>query len=168
MNGAICRTQLLSRYEEVLTGRTERSTFFVHHEPFRTVCRSLMNLQPNYRRIAILPNDGNKVIILPSDNYELKDLDNGKKKNSFHPLPSTEIDKQVEYLDPPVKCLCSCMACSEMDRRTVKLAMAVLEQKIVRTETQKRKQDTENRLRNIERKMEQMLDFLKELKRDAN
>uniref|UniRef100_A0A1I8NX31 Ion transport domain-containing protein n=1 Tax=Stomoxys calcitrans TaxID=35570 RepID=A0A1I8NX31_STOCA len=173
LNGAICRTQLLSRYEEVLTGRSERSSFIVNHEPFRSVCRRLMNLYPNYRHIAILPNDSNKVLIPIGENYEMKELGGTIKKNSFHPLPSHDVAKEKKLLDPPVQfgpCLCSCITnkCSEMDRRTVKLAMAVLEQKTVKMEKNKRQQDTENRLRNIESKMDNILALLRDLKAERN
>ncbi|XP_061393732.1 transient receptor potential cation channel protein painless-like, partial [Musca vetustissima] len=165
LNGAICRTQLLTRYEEVLTGRSERSSFIVNHEPFRSICRRLMNLYPNYRHIAIMPNDSNKILIPIGDTYEMKPLNGNLRKNSFHPLPSNDMDKVKKLLDPPVQflpCLCSCVTnkCSEMDRRTVKLAMAVLEQKTVKMENRKRLQDTENRLRNIECKMDELIQMV--------
>ncbi|XP_005178197.1 transient receptor potential cation channel protein painless [Musca domestica] len=173
LNGAICRTQLLTRYEEVLTGRSERSSFIVNHEPFRSICRRLMNIYPNYRHIAILPNDSNKIFIPVDDTYEMKELGVQLKNNSFHPLPSNDGDKVKKLLDAPVQflpCLCSCITnkCSEMDRRTVKLAMAVLEQKTIKMENRKRMQDTENRLRNIESKMNEMFHLLKAIKNDMN
>lgn len=161
---------MLTRYEEVLTGRSERSSFIVNHEPFRSICRRLMNLYPNYRHIAILPNDSNKVLIPTNDLYEMKDMTK-TNKNAFHPLPSTDMDKAKKLLDPPVEfmpCLCSCITnkCSEMDRRTVKLAMNVLEQKEVNLRTRQRARDTENRLMGIERKLGEMFELLKELRRD--
>ncbi|XP_073844644.1 transient receptor potential cation channel family member painless [Musca autumnalis] len=172
LNGAICRTQLLTRYEEVLTGRSERSSFIVNHEPFRTICRRLMNIYPNYRHIAIRPNDSNRILIPSADSFEMKEMGNPLKKSSFHPLPSNDVDK-MKLLDPPVQflpCLCSCITnkCSEMDRRTVKLAMAVLEQKITKMENRKRLQVTENRLRNIESKMDEVFKLLKAIKNDMN
>ncbi|XP_075166242.1 transient receptor potential cation channel family member painless [Haematobia irritans] len=168
LNGAICRTQLLSRYEEVLTGRSERSSFIVNHEPFRSICRRLMNLYPNYRNIVIMPNENNKVYIPVANEFEMKEMGGGSlKKKSFSPLPSNDVEK-AKLLDPPVQfvpCLCSCITnkCSEMDRRTVKLAMAVLEQKAVKMETKKKMIDTENRLRNIENKLDDMCALLQGL-----
>lgn len=161
------RTNLLARYEEVLTGRSERANFIVNHEPFRSICRRLMNLYPNYivgRQIAILPNDNNRVLIPVINSYEMKEVISNNK-DSFIPLPNHDSEKQQKLLDPPVQflpCCCSFITqkCSEMDRRTVKLAMAVIDQKTANMEVQTRVQSTEKRLKNIEEKLEKLFELL--------
>ncbi|KAM7345804.1 transient receptor potential cation channel family member painless isoform 1-T2 [Cochliomyia hominivorax] len=169
LNGIIVRTNLLSRYEEVLTGRSERANFIVNHEPFRTICRRIMNLYPNYiagKQIAILPNDNNKVLIPLTNSFEMKEM--SLNKNSFIPLANHDNEKQNKLLDPPVQflpCCCSFITnkCSEMDGRTVKMAMAVIDKKSLTLQQQNRLQSTEKRLYNIEQKLEIMFDMLKDL-----
>ncbi|TMW42087.1 hypothetical protein DOY81_012832 [Sarcophaga bullata] len=161
-----CACNLLARYEEVLTGRSERANFVVNHEPFRSICRRLMNLYPNYivgRQIAILPNDNNRVLIPVINSYEMKELENNK--DSFIPLPNHDSEKQQKLLDPPVQflpCCCSFITnkCSEMDKRTVKLAMAIIDRKSDNIEVQTRVQSTEKRLENIEEKLEKLFELL--------
>ncbi|XP_037946081.1 transient receptor potential cation channel protein painless-like [Teleopsis dalmanni] len=176
LNGSICRTNLLTRYEEVLTGHSGRTSFIVNHEPFRTICRRLMNLYPNYiagKQIAILPNDHNKVMIPVANAYELKDVmtrSNGirNSKASFLPLTTNDNDRQKKLLDPPVQflpCCCSCITgkCSEMDSRTVKMALAVIDQKTTAHRDRQRLQNTERRLQNIEQKLEKMFELLQDI-----
>lgn len=169
LNGIIVRTNLLTRYEEVLTGRSERANFIVNHEPFRRICRRIMNLYPNYiagKQIAILPNDSNKVLIPLSNSFEMKEM--SLQKNSFMPVANHDNEKQNKLLDPPVQflpCCCSFITskCSEMDRRTVKMAVAVIDKKSTTTEQQIRLQSTEKRLQNIEQKLEKMFELLQDL-----
>lgn len=169
LNGYIVRTNLLSRYEEVLTGRSERANFIVNHEPFRTICRRIMNLYPNYiagKQIAILPNDSNKVLIPQANTFEMKEM--SVHKDSFMPLANHDNEKQNKLLDPPVQflpCCCSFITnkCSEMDSRTVKMAMAVIDKKSSTIQQQMRVQNTEKRLYNIEQKLEKMFEMLQDL-----
>ncbi|XP_037812201.1 transient receptor potential cation channel protein painless [Lucilia sericata] len=169
LNGIIVRTNLLSRYEEVLTGRSERANFIVNHEPFRTICRRIMNLYPNYiagKQIAILPNDNNKVLIPLTNTFEMKEM--SVHKDSFIPLANHDNEKLNKILDPPVQflpCCCSFITtkCSEMDRRTVKMAMAVIDKKSLSIQEQIRVQSTEKRLHNIEQKLEKMFEVLQDL-----
>ncbi|EDW02406.1 transient receptor potential cation channel protein painless [Drosophila grimshawi] len=171
LNGAICRTNTLMRYEQVLTGRHGRTGFIVNSQPFRTICQRLMNIYPNYMsvpQISILPNDGNKVLIPMSDAFELKDLSNDKNKASFQPLATNAaLEQQKKLLDPPLKllpCCCSVLTgkCSQIDNRTVKLALSVLDQKSNAEQKRQREQITERRLENIEQKLEHLLNLLQE------
>ncbi|XP_034476813.1 transient receptor potential cation channel protein painless [Drosophila innubila] len=172
LNGAICRTNTLMRYEQVLTGRNGRTGFIVNSQPFRTICQRLMNIYPNYmsvRQISILPNDGNKVLIPMMDVYELKELSNGNGKSkkinmaSFQPLATNaKSEQQKKLLDPPLKllpCCCSLFSdkCSQIDNRTVKLALAVIDQKSNAELKRQREQITERRLQQMEQKLEQVL-----------
>ncbi|ALC41437.1 pain [Drosophila busckii] len=168
LNGAICRTYTLLRYEQVLTGRAGRIGLIVNSEPFRTICQRLLNIYPNclpVRQISILPNDGNKVLIPFTDVYELKELGNdaGKSKASFKPLATNAAaEQQKKLLDPPLKfmsCCCSYFAgkCSTIDSRTVKLALALIDQKCCAEARRKREQFTERRLQQIEEKLDALL-----------
>ncbi|EDW58890.2 LOW QUALITY PROTEIN: uncharacterized protein Dvir_GJ17169 [Drosophila virilis] len=171
LNGAICRTNTLTRYEQVLTGRNGRTGFIVNIEPVRSICQRLMNIYPNYlcvRQISVLPNDGNKVLIPITDAYELKELSNahgnGKSRASFQPL-ATNAEQQKKLLDPPLKLLpCSCSAltgrCSKIDNRTVKLALAVIDQKSSVEQRRQREQINERRLQHMEQKLEHILQLL--------
>ncbi|KAL7723397.1 hypothetical protein ACLKA6_000719 [Drosophila palustris] len=175
LNGAICRTNTLMRYEQVLTGRHGRTGFIVNSQPFRSICQRLMNIYPNYmsvRQISILPNDGNKVLIPMMDIYELKELRNGHGKNnnktSFQPLATNaKSEQQKKLLDPPLKllpCCCSLFSdkCSQIDNRTVKLALAVIDQKSNAEVKRQREQFTERRLQQMEQKLEQVLQLLRQ------
>ncbi|XP_064547054.1 transient receptor potential cation channel protein painless [Drosophila montana] len=171
LNGAICRTNTLMRYEQVLTGRNGRTGFIVNTEPMRSICQRLMNIYPNYlcvRQISVLPNDGNKVLIPITDAYELKELSgNGKSRASFQPLATNaaQAEQQKKLLDPPLRLLpCSCSAltgrCSKIDNRTVKLALAVIDQKSSVEQRRQRDQINERRLHNMEQKLEHILQLL--------
>ncbi|XP_053962376.1 transient receptor potential cation channel protein painless [Anastrepha ludens] len=179
LNGSICRTILLTRYEQVLTGRSGHASFIVTHEPFRTICRRLMNLDSNYivgRQIAILPNDNNKVLVgVPKSNgaVELQtDLSrtNGVRnsKSTFLPLAEEDGDHAKKLLDAPVSflpCCCTCITgkCSEMDSRTVKLAIAVIERTATAQHDKMRVENTDRRLRNIEERLAEMAQLLHKL-----
>ncbi|XP_004522641.1 transient receptor potential cation channel protein painless [Ceratitis capitata] len=179
LNGSICRTILLTRYEQVLTGRTGRASFIITHEPFRTICRRLMNLDSNYvvgRQIAILPNDNNKVLVgIPNNNgsVEMKNefaRNNGVRnsKTTFLPLTEEGGEHEKKLLDAPVSflpCCCTCITgkCSEMDSRTVKLAMVVIEKKTITQKSKLHEVNTERRLKLIEDRLAQMTELLQRL-----
>ncbi|XP_017470905.1 PREDICTED: transient receptor potential cation channel protein painless [Rhagoletis zephyria] len=180
LNGSICRTILLTRYEQVLTGRSGHASFIITHEPFRTICRRLMNLDSNYivgRQIAILPNDSNKVLVGTSSGNEAVELKtdlsrtNGVRnsKTTFLPLSEEDgSDHNKKLLDAPVSflpCCCACITgkCSEMDSRTVKLAIAVIERKTTVQQDKMRGENTERRLRNIEERLAEMTQLLHKL-----
>ncbi|KAH8346313.1 hypothetical protein KR084_001791 [Drosophila pseudotakahashii] len=168
LNGAICRTNVLSRYEQVLTGHG-RAGFLMSNHLLRSICQRLMNIYPNYlslRQITVLPNDGNKVLIPMSDPFELKTL-KGDKQASFQQLPMSAGGAQKKLLDPPLKllpCCCSVLTgkCSQMDGRTVKLALAVIDQKNSTEERRKQEQVNDSRLKLIEQKLEQVLQLLQD------
>ncbi|XP_030378440.1 transient receptor potential cation channel protein painless [Scaptodrosophila lebanonensis] len=161
LNGAICRTNLLTRYELVLTGRG-RTGYIVNTEPFRSICRRLMNIYPNYmsvRQISILPNDGNKVLIPRSNSYER----NQNSSVGFLPLPTNT----GHLLDPPLSilpCCCSCLTgrCAEIDNRTAKLALNVIDRKSCAERKRQLEQQTERRLQIIEQKTDRILQLLQE------
>ncbi|KAH8261593.1 hypothetical protein KR044_012108 [Drosophila immigrans] len=165
LNGAICRTNTLLRYEQVLTGRNGCTGFIMSNEPFRTVCQRLLNIYPNVRQISILPNDGNKVLIPMTNVYELKELSNsnGKTLASFKPLATNAVpEQQKKLIDPPLKllpCCCSVSSnkCSKIDSRTVKLALAVIDQKSNAERKRQQDQLTERRFQLMEQKLEQLL-----------
>lgn len=128
-----------------------------------------MNLYPNYiagKQIAILPNDSNKVLIPQANTFEMKEM--SVHKDSFMPLANHDNEKQNKLLDPPVQflpCCCSFITnkCSEMDSRTVKMAMAVIDKKSSTIQQQMRVQNTEKRLYNIEQKLEKIFEMLQDL-----
>ncbi|XP_060654321.1 LOW QUALITY PROTEIN: transient receptor potential cation channel protein painless [Drosophila nasuta] len=171
LNGAICRTNTLLRYEQVLTERNGCTGFIVNSEPFRTICQRLLNIYPNYmtvRQISILPNDGNQVLIPKMNVYEMKELSNGNGKTmaSFQSLATNAVpEQQKKLLDPPLRllpCCCSKISnkCSKMDSRTVKLALAVIDQKSTAEQKRQREQLTERRFQLMEQKLEQLLQLL--------
>uniref|UniRef100_A0A034WER2 Transient receptor potential cation channel protein painless n=1 Tax=Bactrocera dorsalis TaxID=27457 RepID=A0A034WER2_BACDO len=186
LNGSICRTLLLTRYEQVLTGRTGHASFIIKHEPFRTICRRLMNLDSNYivgRQIAILPNDHNKVLVgvangdvgidasVESKYNFARNNEVRNSKSQFLPLSEENTNHQKKLLDAPVSflpCCCTCITgrCSEMDSRTVKLAMAVIERKNTSQEDKMREANTERRLKNIEERLAQMTELLQKLSQE--
>ncbi|XP_068146766.1 transient receptor potential cation channel protein painless [Drosophila tropicalis] len=177
LNGAICRTNLLTRYERVLTGRHGRAGFIVQTEPFRSICRRLLNIYPNYitiRQIYILPNNGNKVLIpITDDSYELQPLKSGQNGNglaNFQPLATHPAQAQKKLLDPPLQlmpsncCCCPLLTgkCSQIDNRTVKLALAVIDKKSTTEIKQQREQMTERRLLHIEQQLEHLLQLMQQ------
>ncbi|KAH8252678.1 hypothetical protein KR032_001245 [Drosophila birchii] len=171
LNGAICRTNMLTRYEQVLTGHGSAG-FLVSNQPFRSIYERLMNIYPNYlslRQISVLPNDGNKVLIPMQDPYEMKTL-NSKLQGSFQQVPTTSASQpQKKLLDPPLKllllpCCCSMLTgkCSQIDGRTVKLSLALIDQKNTAEQRRKREQVNDRRLQLIEHKLENLLQLLQE------
>ncbi|XP_017070205.2 transient receptor potential cation channel protein painless [Drosophila eugracilis] len=168
LNGAICRTNVLSRYEQVLTGHG-RAGFLMGNHLLRSICQRLMNIYPNYlslRQITVLPNDGNKVLIPMSDPFEMRTL-KGNKQASFTQLPMSASVPQKKLLDPPLKllpCCCSMLTgkCSQMDGRTVKMALAVIDQKNTTEQRRKQEQINDSRLKLIEHKLEQLLQLLQD------
>jgi len=128
-----------------------------------------MNIYPNYlslRQITVLPNDGSKVLIPMSDDFELKTL-KGNNQASFQQLPMSPNVPQKKLLDPPVKllpCCCSVLTgkCSQMDGRTVKLALAVIDKKKSMEQSRKQEQIKDGRLKIIEHRLEQVLQLLQD------
>ncbi|KAH8248069.1 hypothetical protein KR038_006405 [Drosophila bunnanda] len=171
LNGAICRTNMLSRYEKILSGHGSAG-FLVSNQPFRSIFERLMNIYPNYlslRQISVLPNDGNKVLIPIQDPYEMKTL-NSKLQGSFQQVPTSSAPPiQKRPLDPPLKllllpCCCSLLTgkCSQIDGRTVKLSLALIDQKNTTEQRRKRDQTNDRRLQLIEHKLESLMQLLKE------
>lgn len=159
------------RYEHVLTGRNGSTNFIVNTQPFRSICQRLMNIYPHYLStptISILPNDGNKVLIPITNVYELKKLSPDKGKAGFQPLSTNgALEAQKKLLDPPVKllpCTCSRLTgkCSQIDKRTVKLALAVIDQKSTAEQKRRQEQMHERRLQHIEHKLDNLLKLLQE------
>lgn len=159
------------RYEHVLTGRNGRTSFIMNSQPFRSICQRLMNIYPHYLStptISILPNDGNKVLIPMMNAYELKELSTGKGKASFQPLSTNgALEQQKKLLDPPLKllpCTCSMLTgkCSQIDSRTVKLALAVIDQKSSAEQRRRQEQIHERRLQHIEHKLDNLLRVFQE------
>ncbi|KAH8376082.1 hypothetical protein KR200_002922 [Drosophila serrata] len=171
LNGAICRTNMLSRYEQVLTGHGSAG-FLVSNQPFRSIYERLMNIYPNYlslRQISVLPNDGNKVLIPMQDPYEMKTL-NSKLQGSFQQVPTSSASQpQKKLLDPPLKllllpCCCSLLTgkCSQIDGSTVKQSLALIDQKNITEQRRKREQVNDRRLQLIEHKLEILVQLLQE------
>nr|NP_611979.1 painless, isoform A [Drosophila melanogaster]Q9W0Y6.1 RecName: Full=Transient receptor potential cation channel protein painless [Drosophila melanogaster]AAF47293.1 painless, isoform A [Drosophila melanogaster]AAP03646.1 painless [Drosophila melanogaster]AAR99141.1 RE03641p [Drosophila melanogaster] len=167
LNGAICRTNVLSRYEQVLTGHG-RAGFLLGNHLFRSICQRLMNIYPNYlslRQISVLPNDGNKVLIPMSDPFEMRTL----KKASFQQLPLSAAVPQKKLLDPPLRllpCCCSLLTgkCSQMSGRVVKRALEVIDQKNAAEQRRKQEQINDSRLKLIEYKLEQLIQLVQDRK----
>lgn len=176
LNGAFVRTNTLMRYEHVLTGRSGRTSLLVNSQPLKSICQRLMNIYPHYLStptISILPNDGNKVLIPITNSYELKELSIGNGKSNktigFQPLSTNAaLEQQKKLLDPPLKLLpCNCCSllsgkCSQIDSRTVKLALAVIDQKSSAEQKRQREQIQERRLQHIEQKLEILLQLLQQ------
>ncbi|XP_016983877.1 transient receptor potential cation channel protein painless isoform X2 [Drosophila rhopaloa] len=168
LNGAICRTNVLSRYEQVLTAHG-RAGFLMGNNLLRTICQRLMNIYPNYlslRQIIVLPNDGSQVIIPTNDPFEMRTLE-GKSQASFQKLPMSAGEPQKKFLDPPLKllpCCCSVFTgrCSQMDGRTVKMALAVIDQKNSAVQRRKKEQINDNRMKLIEHQLEQLIQLVQE------
>ncbi|XP_044317099.1 transient receptor potential cation channel protein painless-like isoform X2 [Drosophila rhopaloa] len=171
LNGAICRTQVLSRYEHVLTAHG-RAGFLMEFKLFRTICQRLMNVYPNYlslRQIIVLPNDGRQVIIPTNDSFEKRN--DGRQVfifiNNSCEMRTLEGNSQAgkpqkKFLDPPLKLLTCCCSgftgrCSQMDVRTVKMALAVIDQKNSAAQRRKKEQINDNRMKLIERQLEQLI-----------
>ncbi|KAH8400976.1 hypothetical protein KR009_002281 [Drosophila setifemur] len=171
LNGAICRTNLLTRYEEVLTGRQGRGGFILRSRGARSICQRLMNVYPNYlslRQISVRPNEDNQVLIPISNPYELKTLD-GKAEAGFHKLPTSVPAAHLEHklLDPPLRllpCCCSVLTgkCSRIDGRTVKLALAIIDRKSSSEQRSLSEQMSDRRLLQIEQKLEHLVQLLQE------
>ncbi|XP_016946846.1 transient receptor potential cation channel protein painless [Drosophila biarmipes] len=168
LNGAICRTNVLSRYEKALTGHG-RAGFLMGNRLLRSIFQRLMNIYPNYlslRQITVLPNDGNKVLIPMSDAFELRTL-KGNDQAGFQKLPMSANVTHKKLLDPPLKflsCCCSMLSgkCSQVDARTVKLALAVIDKKNSIEQSRKQEQIKDARLKLIEHQLEQVLQLLQD------
>ena len=168
----------MTSYEEVLTGRTGRASSLVNLQPFNSICRRLINLQPFYAddcpQITILPNDGNRIMISkPSvSGTEMKKfknssaLGNGKSTNFMSVSMENDSEEQKKLLDAPIPCCCGCISgkCSEMDNRTVKLAMLLIEQKLEAQKHKDKANSTEKRLQGIEIQLRRMFEVLESMK----
>ncbi|XP_017096586.2 transient receptor potential cation channel protein painless [Drosophila bipectinata] len=160
LNGEICRTNLLTRYELVLTGRHGRAGCLSASQPFRSIIQRLLNIYPNYlglRQISVLPNDGNKVLIPTSYTFEAP----------YNQVSTNPTASQKKLLDPPLQllpCCCSMLTgkCSQIDARTVKLALALIDQKTSTEQRRLREQQSDRRLQVIEQKLESLLQLLQE------
>ncbi|XP_017866425.1 PREDICTED: transient receptor potential cation channel protein painless [Drosophila arizonae] len=163
LNGAICRTNTLLRYEQVLMDRKGRTGYLMSTKPLRWAYERLIRVYPNYlalRQISVLPNDGNKVLIPLVDPTEMRQRNNA----TFQAVPTNQ-DCQQKLLDPPLNllpCCCSMLKgkCSRIDSRTVKQALAIIEQRSSGEQKRQREQNTERRLQHIEQKLEQLLELL--------
>ncbi|XP_017045007.1 transient receptor potential cation channel protein painless [Drosophila ficusphila] len=168
LNGAICRTNVLSRYEQVLSSRG-RAGFLMGSHCLRVVCQRLVNIYPNYlglRQISVLPNDGNKVLIPTSDPLEMQTLKGGEK-TGFQQLPMSAAAPQKKLLDPPLRllpCCCPMLSgkCAQMNGETVKLALAVIDQKNSAEQRRRQEHIHDSRLKVIEHKLEQLVQLLQE------
>lgn len=160
LNGSICRANLLTCYERLLIGKNHKTSVIVNHQPFLAICRRLINIFPyciGGKTISILPNNRNKIFIPYSNTLEMTSYQDPRLRKSLISMPDNENERKL--LDPPMQflpCCCSCLTgrCSEMDSRTVKTAMAVIEKKIQLIEEKNRLQYQEFRLKNIEEKIE--------------
>lgn len=170
LNGCICRTNLLSSYEGVMTGQNNTTSFFVKHRPFRSICKNLISLFPNYINggyVAITPNNRNRILVptskgLGDDVGLLKS--NGKTFYKFH----EETDQHKRMLRGPVRalpccCLCVTGSCSQMERRTVKAALLVIENRERMAQKQQKLQEQEMRLRKVEHKIDEIFNLLREM-----
>ncbi|TDG50746.1 hypothetical protein AWZ03_002735 [Drosophila navojoa] len=163
LNGAICRTNTLLRYEQKLMDRKGRIGYLMSTKLLRWTYERLIHVYPNYlglRQISVLPNDGNKVLIPLVDPTEMRQRHNA----TFQAVP-TNHDYQQKLLDPPLNllpCCCSLLKdkCSRIDSRTVKLALAIIEQRSSGEQKRQVEQNTERRLQHIEQKLEQLLQLL--------
>ncbi|XP_055382228.1 transient receptor potential cation channel protein painless [Condylostylus longicornis] len=163
LNGSICRTIILSGYERALSGKDGRTSFIVNHEPFRSICKRLINIFPDLihgNQISILPNDRNRIMIPIQNSTEMgtfvkvNGVDSALLKKTF----ANESEREKRLIDPPVKllpCCCSYITnrCSEMDVRTVKTALAIIEKK----EKHKR---NESRIQKMEENINRILQIL--------
>lgn len=164
LNGSICRANLLTCYERLLIGKSQRTNLIVNHQPFLTICRRLINLFPyciGGNSIAIQLNNRNKVFVSYSSPFELVNNQDPSSKNFLTSMANQE----KKILDPPLQflpCCCSFLTgrCSEMDSRTVKTAMAIIEKKNELVEEINRQRYQEIRLENIENKIEKIFEMM--------
>lgn len=143
--------------------RKGRTGYLMSTKPLRWAYERLIRVYPNYlalRQISLLPNDGNKVLIPLVDPTEMRQRNNA----TFQAVPTNQ-DCQQKLLDPPLNllpCCCSMLKgkCSRIDSRTVKQALAIIEQRSSGEQKRQREQNTERRLQHIEQKLEQLLQLL--------
>lgn len=110
-------------------------------------------------RIAILPNENNKILVPESKSTELSDIEaNGGSKYLIQQNESP-FGKQ---LDPPNKefTCCCMMRCSGIDVRTVKTALAIIDKNRQKSKDKEIEQEKESRLRAIEDKLEKICSIL--------
>lgn len=170
LNGSICRANLLTCYERLLIGKNHKTSVIVNHQPFLAICRRLINIFPyciGGKTISILPNNRNKIFIPYSNTFELMSYQSRSSGKSL--ISMRDNDNERKLLDPPIQflsCCCSCLTgrCSEMDSRTVKTAMAVIEKKILLIEEKSRLQNQEYRLKNIEKNIENIFEIMENMK----
>ncbi|XP_055859394.1 transient receptor potential cation channel protein painless [Episyrphus balteatus] len=170
LNGSICRSHLLTCYERLLIGQNHRTSVIVNHQPFLAICRRLINLFPyciGGNSISILPNNRNKIFIPYSNSLELVNQQDPSSRKSLISMRDIN-ENEKKLLDPPMQflpCCCSCITgrCSEMDSRTVKTAMAVIEKKNELIEEKHRLQYQEIRLKNIEDKIEKIFEMMQNM-----
>lgn len=155
LNASICRANLLIRYENILTEHSRFITFLKKYDRSRVMYYLLLNICLNNTttvKIAIQPNNSNKVWIVPNK-----------------PLNNKTRLKQLRSIT---------FKCSEMDDQTVKSAMTILKQKplveLERRKINERKQsdeqqrkDKENRLKKIEDTLSEVLQTLHDIKRNG-
>ncbi|KAL5286709.1 pain family protein [Megaselia abdita] len=165
LNGHLCRANVLRRYEVAFTGSTGRANFLVNQPPFRSLFKHIANLFPpatSEYRIAILPNDNNKVLVPETKSIELADVETNGGHKYLIQQNEGSLEKQI---DPPTKDFtCCCMLrCSGIDVRTVKTALIIINKSRQKNRERLIEQEKESRLRSIEDKLEKMCSILNEM-----
>uniref|UniRef100_A0A6P4E4U5 Transient receptor potential cation channel protein painless-like n=1 Tax=Drosophila rhopaloa TaxID=1041015 RepID=A0A6P4E4U5_DRORH len=117
LKGSISRTLLMSRYEQVLT-----TGFFKSNHVLQAICQRWVGIGRD--PISILPNDGNKVLRPQPNTFEMWT----SKDNQFssHNLKSADLREREPSTILPCCWPVPSGNCSQMDDRTVKLALAVI------------------------------------------
>ncbi|XP_044248969.2 transient receptor potential cation channel protein painless-like [Drosophila takahashii] len=162
LNGDICRTNLLCRYERVLTGRRQAG-LFKNNRLLSHIYHRFLHINPNFlsqRKISILPNDGNKVLMTVCHPCEMRNFGFQKWFNS---------PQKIAY-----RCCSKVFGRRiQMDDRTVMMALEVLDQnnsakkmhklEEIKEEQQREKEEVnDSRLRVIENRLEEVIMLLKD------
>lgn len=156
---------VLRRYEAAFTGMTGRANFLVNQPPFRSLFKHITNLFPpasSEYRIAVLPNEHNKILVPDNKSSELADVETNGGHKYLIQHNEGSLDKQIE---PPTKVFtCCCMSkYSGMDVRTVKTALAIIDKSRQKHKERLIELEKENRLRGIEEKLERMCSMLNDV-----
>ncbi|XP_055920894.1 transient receptor potential cation channel protein painless [Eupeodes corollae] len=170
VNGSICRANLLTCYERLLIGQNHRTSVIVNHQPFLGICRRLINLFPyciSGTSISILPNNRNKVFIPFTSSLELINQQDPSSRKSLISVHDVS-EQEKKLLEPPIQfvpCCLTCITgrCSEMDSRTVKTALAVIERKNEMIKENSQIEFQEIRLKNIEDKIEKIFEMMQNM-----
>ncbi|KAH8345601.1 hypothetical protein KR084_012939, partial [Drosophila pseudotakahashii] len=139
LNGDICRSRLLNRYELALINRGSPGLF---NNGLRIICQRLLKMYPNYmslHQVSIMPNKGNEMRI-PNMNPS--------QKGSLH-LPISGVAKLLTF----------CFYTGNFYEQTANKALTIIDNNKRAVHRREQEENNKSRLDLIEEKLSQLIEM---------